>query len=122
MQRARLKRSPLSRDFAAVARFIVCVERGDIVATTRLESDSTRAIEVFRKLLGLDLTQITVNGVSYPVATETTNDRTACQVVGPVGKEESGKLLTAGRAIYIPTETLLAFRIEDPIRLSGYAR
>lgn len=76
--------------------------------------------------LTLGVREITLNGVCYPVETETDRpgaggliDRQTPQVVGG---EETGHLLASGPRINVPAETLLAFQIEDPIRLGGYRR
>ncbi|MGB6947236.1 MAG: hypothetical protein WBE37_32855 [Bryobacteraceae bacterium] len=75
----------------------------------------------------LDLRSVTVNGVRYPV--DTTGEPNAgglgvdhytAKWVG--GGERVGKVLASGRRINVPAETVLAFQIQDPIRLRGYAR
>ncbi len=77
--------------------------------------------------LTLDLRSVTVNGVRYPV--DTTGEPNAgglgvdhytAKWVG--GGERVGKVLASGRRINVPAETVLAFQIQDPIRLRGYAR
>jgi hypothetical protein len=75
----------------------------------------------------LELRAITVNGVRYPVATNLGRpgagglglDQNAAKLVGGA---EAGEVLTNGRSIHVPARTLLAFQIEDPIRLGGFRR
>ena len=76
--------------------------------------------------LMLEVQAVTVNGVRYPVETRTGEsnagglglERHAPKLVG----EAAGQVITSGRRISVPAETLLAFEIEDPIRLQGYRR
>ncbi len=76
--------------------------------------------------LMLDVQAVTVNGVRYPIETETHKpnagglgvERHAAKLVG----EAAGQVITGGRRVSVPAETLLAFEIEDPIRLRGYRR
>ncbi len=79
--------------------------------------------------LTLGVHGVTVNGVRYPVVTETEEppnagglgvDRHAAKLVG--GDEAAGQVLTIGSRISVPAETRLAFQIVDPIRLRGYRR
>jgi hypothetical protein len=79
--------------------------------------------------LALDIQAVTVKGVRYPVGTETIEEpnagglelnRHAAKWVG--GVEAAGQVLTRGRRINVPAGALLAFQIEDPIRLRGYRR
>jgi hypothetical protein len=78
--------------------------------------------------LTLGVSTITVNGVTYPVETKTGTpdtggfvaDSDAPRVVG--AGESSGQSLTIGHRISLPSQTLLSFRIADPIRLKGYSR
>ena len=77
--------------------------------------------------LMLEVQAVTVNGVRYPVETEKGKlnaggigvDRDAPKFVGG---EAAGQVVTSGCRISVPVETLLAFEIEDPIRLKGYRR
>ncbi len=77
--------------------------------------------------LTLAMRSVTVNGVRYPVETRT--DRPGAGGIGvdpsparPVGNETAERLVTQGRRIDVPVETMLAFQTEDPIRLRGYLR
>jgi hypothetical protein len=77
-------------------------------------------------VLTLDIGAVTVSGVRYPVAGETPSaggigvERSAAKEVG--GDEASSHVVTRGRCINVPAETLLAFQIQAPIRLRGYQR
>ena len=80
-------------------------------------------------LLTLDIDAVTVSGVRYPVESDDEApgaggigvDRGAIRWIG--GSEEAtGHVVTRGRSIDVPAETLLAFQIDAPIRLRGYAR
>lgn len=78
--------------------------------------------------LALDVRSVTVNGVRYPVDTAGEPNagglgvgRYTAKWVGG-GGERAGQVLVSGRRINVPAETLLAFQIQDPIRLRGYAR
>ena len=79
--------------------------------------------------LTLGVHAVSVNGVRYPVVTETEEppnagglgvDRRAAKLIG--GGEAAGQVLTIGSRISVPAETRLAFQIVDPIRLRGYRR
>jgi hypothetical protein len=79
--------------------------------------------------LTLGVHAVSVNGVRYPVVTETEEppnagglgvDRHAAKLIG--GGEAAGQVLTVGSRISVPAETRLAFQIVDPIRLRGYRR
>jgi hypothetical protein len=78
--------------------------------------------------LVLEVRSLTIRGFSYPVATvsETPGaggigvDRNAAKLVA--GDAAAGEVVTAGRRINVPADTLLAFRIDDPIRLTGFRR
>jgi hypothetical protein len=78
--------------------------------------------------LMLGVRELTVNGKSYPVVTEPGEphagglgvNRHIPTWVG--GGEPGAKVYTNGRKIYVPADTLLAFYLQDPIRLSGYRR
>lgn len=78
--------------------------------------------------LTLGVRSITVNGVTYPVETKTGNpdsdgfvaDGDAPSAVG--AGDAAGQSLTTGQRISVPSQTLLSFRIADPIRLKGYSR
>ena len=75
--------------------------------------------------LTLAVRAITVDGVSYPVETERGLpgpgglgvDRGGATVVS---EEAIGHVLPKDRRIDVPPETLLAFRLKDPIRLRGH--
>jgi len=79
-------------------------------------------------VLTLEVDAVTVGGVRYPVEAGGERpgaggigvERGAARRIG--GNEESGKVVTRGRDIDVPAETLLAFQIEAPIRLKGYHR
>jgi len=79
--------------------------------------------------LVLGLRAVTINGARYPV--ESVGDawrrdvgikdtRYVAKWIG--GGSEAGRVLTSGRRIDVPTEALLQFHIDDPIRLRGYQR
>jgi hypothetical protein len=77
--------------------------------------------------LTIDVQSVTVNGVPYPVDTLGEPnagglgiDRFRAKWVG--GGERQEQVLTSGRRIRVPAQSLLAFQIEDPIRLRGYQR
>jgi hypothetical protein len=78
--------------------------------------------------LALGVRSITVKGVAYPVETKTGTpdssgfvaDKDAPSVVGD--SDAAGHSLTTGQRISVPPQTLLSFRIADPIRLKGYSR
>jgi hypothetical protein len=78
--------------------------------------------------LTLDIRAVTVNGVRYPVATKAGKpgagglglDQNAPKGIG--GGAAAGDVLTRGRRIHVPARTLIAFQIEDPIRMSGFRR
>jgi hypothetical protein len=78
--------------------------------------------------LRLEVRAVTVNGFRYPVATGSEKpgagglwlDRDTAKWVA--GDTAAGAVVTAGRKIYVPTDSLLAFRIDDPIRLMGFRR
>lgn len=79
-------------------------------------------------VLTLDVGAVTVSSVRYPVesADDTPGaggigvDRGAAKWVG--GDEAASQVVTRGRRINVPAETLLAFQIQAPIRLRGYRR
>ncbi len=76
--------------------------------------------------LTLSVEGITVKGVRYPVATvcDTLNAggiRAHMNAIRIIGAGDSA-VETSGSRIHVPTNTLLAFRTEDPIRLGGYQR
>jgi hypothetical protein len=74
----------------------------------------------------LEFRAVTVKGVRYPVATVSGPpgagglglDRNAPKWVG--GRAPQGNVLTSGHRIKVPAKTLLAFRIVEPIRLTGF--
>jgi 3D (Asp-Asp-Asp) domain-containing protein len=76
--------------------------------------------------LRLEVRAVTVNGFRYPVATGSEKpgagglwlDRDTAKWVS--GDTAAGAVVTAGPKIYVPADSLLAFRIDDPIRLIGY--
>lgn len=78
--------------------------------------------------LTLGVHSITVNGATYPVETKTGTpdtggfvaDSDAPSVVG--AGDAAGQSLTTGQRISVRSQTLLSFRIADPIRLKGYIR
>ena len=78
--------------------------------------------------LRLEVRAVTVNGFRYPVETASEKpgagglwlDRDAAQWVG--GDTAAGSVVTWGRRINVPVDSLLAFRVDDPIRLMGYRR
>jgi hypothetical protein len=78
--------------------------------------------------LKLEVRAVSVNGFRYPVATGSERpgagglwlDRDAAQWVA--GDTAAGEAITVGRRIYVPDDSLLAFRIDDPIRLMGFRR
>ncbi len=79
--------------------------------------------------LVLGVRAVTINGVRYPVESAGNawerdggieeNGHTA-KWVG--GGGEAAQVLTSGRRINVPAETLLRFQTDDPIRLRGYQR
>lgn len=79
-------------------------------------------------VLTLDVGAVTVNGERYLVesADETPGaggigvERGAAKLVGQ--EEASSQVVTRGRSINVPAESLLAFQIQAPIRLRGYQR
>jgi hypothetical protein len=78
--------------------------------------------------LVLEVRAVAVNGFRYPFATASGKpgaggiglDRDAAKWVS--GDTPAGAAVTAGRRINVPAESLLAFRIDDPIRLMGFRR
>ena len=78
--------------------------------------------------LTLGVRSISVNGATYPVETKTGTpdtggfvaDSDAPRVVG--AGDAAGQSLTTGQRISVWSQTLLSFRIADPIRLKGYIR
>lgn len=78
--------------------------------------------------LTLGVRSITVNGATYPVETKTGTpdtggfvaDSDAPSVVG--AGDSARQPITTGQRISVPSQTLLSFRIADPIRLRGYSR
>jgi hypothetical protein len=78
--------------------------------------------------LMLEVRAVTVNGFRYPVETASEApgagglwlDRDAAKWVA--GDTAAGAVVTAGRRINVPVDSLLAFRIDDPIRLMGFRR
>jgi hypothetical protein len=78
--------------------------------------------------LMLEVRAVTVNGFRYPVETRSETpgaggiglDREAAQWVD--GDTTASAVVTAGRRINVPVDSLLAFRIDDPIRLTGFRR
>ena len=78
--------------------------------------------------LTLGVRSLTVNGATYPVETKTGTpdtggsvaDGDAPSVVGEV--DAAGHTLTTGQRINVRAQTLLSFRLADPIRLKGYSR
>jgi hypothetical protein len=78
-------------------------------------------------VLTLDVGAVTVNGVRYPVESDDTPgaggigvDRGAAKWGG--GDEVANGVVTRGRRINVPAETVLAFQIQAPLRLRGYRR
>lgn len=79
-------------------------------------------------LLTLDIDAVTVSGLRYPVETDDEApgaggigvDRGAARWIG--GNAKTGHVVTRGHSINVPSETLLAFQIQAPIRLRGYQR
>jgi hypothetical protein len=75
--------------------------------------------------LALDVAGVTVNGESYPVATQVRAPNAgglgihlySAQLAR--GEEAGGPLSTVGRRVNVPSEAALAFQIRDPIRLRG---
>lgn len=78
--------------------------------------------------LAIDARAVIVNGVTYPVETQVAPPNAgglaiqqhSAQWLG--GGETTGRVLTVGNRINVPADAMLAFRIEDPIRLQGYSR
>jgi hypothetical protein len=78
--------------------------------------------------LTLGVRSITVSGTTYPVETKTGTpdtggfvaDGDAPSVVGD--GDAARQSLTTGQRISVRSQTLLSFRIADPIRLKGYSR
>jgi hypothetical protein len=79
--------------------------------------------------LVLGLRTVTVNGVRYPVESAGNgwdrdggleDNRHTAKWIG--GGGEAGPVLTSGRRINVPADTLLRFQTDDPIRLKGYQR
>lgn len=74
--------------------------------------------------LALDLRAITINGKRYRVETSATEKpgagglRVNEHAAKPVGSEET-RILTAGRRIDVPRDTLLEFQTDEPIQLAG---
>ena len=76
--------------------------------------------------LTMSVEAVTVKGARYPVATvgETMNAggiRAHEDAIRVIGADES-RVEASGSRIRVPANTLLAFQLEDPIRLSGYQR
>jgi hypothetical protein len=79
-------------------------------------------------VLTLDLGTVTVGGVRYPVETDDEKpgaggigvEHGAAKYVG--GDETASHVVTRGRRINVPAESLLSFQIQAPIRLRGYQR
>ena len=80
-------------------------------------------------VLTLDIDAVTVGDVRYAV--ETNNEAPGAGGIGVnrggvkwVGGSEDavGHVVTRGRSINVPADTLLAFQTEAPIRLRGYQR
>ncbi len=80
-------------------------------------------------ILTLTIKSLNVGGVQYPVeagdeapgAGGIGVDRGAATWAGG-GDAKAGHVVTRGHSINVPTNTLLAFQIQDPIRLRGYRR
>lgn len=75
--------------------------------------------------LTLRVEAVTVKGMRYPVATvgETMNAggiRAHEDAIRTISADQSVE--TSGSRIQVPANTVLAFQLEDPIRLSGYQR
>jgi hypothetical protein len=78
--------------------------------------------------LELRVQAVTINNVRYSVRTETDvpsagglrDHDNAVRIVG--GREAVERVLTNGSRINVPANTLLAFQLEDPLRLKGYQR
>jgi hypothetical protein len=77
--------------------------------------------------LALSVRAVTVNAVRYLVETVSGQPHAgglevagAPSLVG--GGKARGQVIIRGRHINVPTGTELAFRLEDPIRLTGYRR
>jgi hypothetical protein len=74
----------------------------------------------------LELRAVTVKGVRYPVATASEPPGAGGLGLarsGPkwvVGRAAQGAVLTSGPRIRVPAQTLLAFQIAEPIRLTGF--
>lgn len=80
-------------------------------------------------LLTLEIDAVTVGDVRYPVETHDEApgpggigvNRGAAKWIG--GSEQAaGPVVTRGRSIKVPADTLIAFQIQAPIRLRGYQR
>lgn len=77
----------------------------------------------------LDVEAVTVRNVRYPVETHDERpgagginvNRGAARWVGESG-DSGSHVVTVGRDIDVPAGTLLAFRLQAPIRLRGYRR
>lgn len=76
--------------------------------------------------LVLEVRAVTVRGLRYPVATASKNPgagglelqrNSPKWVGGPVAN-----VITSGSRIYVPATTLVAFQIDEPIRLVGVSR
>ena len=77
--------------------------------------------------LTIDVRAVTVNGVMYPVETHkgipSAGGLGLSGYTGQwLGGEVAGPVITSGRRINVPPDALLAFHIQDPIRLSGFRR
>ena len=80
-------------------------------------------------LLTLDIEAVTIGDVRYPVETHDEApgaggigvNRGVARWIGG-SDEPAGYVVTRGDRINVPTDTLLAFQIEAPIRLRGYQR
>lgn len=77
--------------------------------------------------LTLRVQTVTINGLRYSV--ETVSGRPHAGGLEAAGRpslvgggESRGQVVIRGRNVNVPTETELAFRLEEPIRLKGYRR
>jgi hypothetical protein len=80
-------------------------------------------------LLTLDIDAVVVRDVRYPVETDYEKpgaggigvNRGAAKWIG-ANEEAARHVVTRGQSIFVPTDTVLAFQIQAPLRLRGYQR
>jgi|HubBroStandDraft_1064217.scaffolds.fasta_scaffold309824_2 hypothetical protein len=80
-------------------------------------------------LLTLDIDAVVVRDARYPVETDYEKpgaggigvNRGAAKWIG-ANEESAPHVITRGQSIFVPADTVLAFRIQAPLRLRGYQR